>query len=199
MSFVASAAASASIPAPPAPPRPPAPPGGAAGAAAVSAAKKRTPSPADSSPDPAISVMFHLSVDFLDQGWWNGLDGLGMESVIETREEGGNNLWVHQFPTRLKFSNVTLTRPLNEDSAKLAQWFMAMVKQVTRSHTATISAVAIRPPGKGKPRIIASWSLLGVVPVRWKGPSFSVESPKMAVETLELAFHGFGPDPAKGE
>ena len=36
-----------------------------------------------------------------------------------------------------------------------------------------------------------SWSLDGVVPVRWTGPAFNVESPKVANETLEMAYHGF--------
>ena len=36
-----------------------------------------------------------------------------------------------------------------------------------------------------------TWTLTGVIPVRWTGPSLSVDSPKVATETLELAHHGF--------
>jgi phage tail-like protein len=197
MSFSASASAGIGappIPAPPRPPAPPAPPG--ALAAAASARSKRTPTANEQLPDPAITIMFHLSVDFLSQGWWNSFEGLSMETVLESREEGGNNLWVHQLPTRLKFSNITLTRPLNEHSSQVARWFMDTMKKVNREMGATIQAVAVKP--RGEPRIIAQWHLLGVVPVRWKGPSFNVDSPKLATETIELAFHGFGPDPAKG-
>ena len=128
--------------------------------------------------------MFHLEVDGLSAGWWNSFEGLGMETAIEPREEGGNNLWVHQFPTRLKFTNVKLSRPVNEDSHKVAVWFEKFLTKLERT-TAYISAV----DGHGK--VIAQWSLRGVVPVRWTGPSFNVESPKMAVETLEIAHHGF--------
>jgi len=135
--------------------------------------------------DPAVSIMFHLSVDNLNAGWWNSFEGLGMETAVEQREEGGNNLWVHQLPTRLKFTNVKLSRPINADSQQIAVWFMSIVKKVERKNTASIKAV----DGDGK--IIAQWDLRGVVPVRWTGPSFNVESPKMATETLELAYHGF--------
>jgi phage tail-like protein len=38
---------------------------------------------------------------------------------------------------------------------------------------------------------LVSWRLNGVIPVKWQGPSFSAESPKVAVETLEIAHHGF--------
>jgi phage tail-like protein len=141
--------------------------------------------------DPAVSIMFHLSVDALSAGWWNSFEGLGMETAIEQREEGGQNLWVHQLPTRLKFTNVKLSRPINEDSQQLASWFMSIVKKVERTSTASIKAV----DATGK--IIAEWNLQGVVPVRWTGPSFNVETPKTATETLELAYHGFAEPAAK--
>ena len=38
---------------------------------------------------------------------------------------------------------------------------------------------------------VFAWVLRGVIPVRWQGPSLSVDSPKVATETLELAHHGF--------
>lgn len=135
--------------------------------------------------DPAVSIRFHLHLDNQTIGWWNSFEGLGMDTGIETREEGGNNAWVHQLPTRLKYTNVKLSRPINEDSGKVAVWFMAIAEKVSRGSTAQIKAV----DGDGK--VIAQWSLNDVVPVRWTGPSFNVESPKTATETLELAFHGF--------
>jgi len=38
---------------------------------------------------------------------------------------------------------------------------------------------------------VLTWALSDVIPVRWTGPSFNSESSKVAVETLELAHHGF--------
>ena len=142
--------------------------------------------------DPAVSIRFQLSLDNQTIGWWNSFEGLGMETAVETREEGGNNSWVHQLPTRLKFSNVKLSRPINQDSEKVALWFMAISQQVKRGSTAQIKAV------DGEGHVIAQWSLNDVVPVRWTGPSFNVESPKVATETIELAFHGFLSPVAKG-
>jgi hypothetical protein len=37
-----------------------------------------------------------------------------------------------------------------------------------------------------------------VIPVRWSGPQLSLDSPKVATETLELAHHGFLPPKAGG-
>lgn len=135
--------------------------------------------------DPAVSIRFHLKVDQLAIGWWNSFEGLGMETAVMQLEEGGNNAYVHQLPTRLKYSNIKLSRPINEESHLVATWFMDIAQVVTRGHNAFIMAV----DGVNKP--IATWELANVVPVRWTGPTFNIESPKMATETLELAFHGF--------
>lgn len=186
-----------SLPArPPTPSMPPIPnptsAASAAKAAAAAGASSKTPKKPDPA-DPAVSIRFHLSLDNQPIGWWTSFDGLGMETAVETREEGGNNMYIHQLPTRLKYSNVKLSRPINQDSALVAVWFMKVVKLRPTNQTAVIQACG----GQTEKEVIAEWSLQNVVPVRWTGPSFSVESPKVATETLELAFHGFLPPVAK--
>ncbi|HET6951370.1 MAG TPA: phage tail protein [Acidimicrobiales bacterium] len=138
----------------------------------------------DTTRDPAVAYMFKVKIDGEDLGLWNSFEGLGMETTIETREEGGNNTFIHQLPGRLKYTNVKISRPVGTDSSKVAKWLSGMATVVTRK-TASISALG--PDNKE----IVSWSLDGVVPVRWTGPAFNVDSPKVAMETLELAYHGF--------
>jgi phage tail-like protein len=141
--------------------------------------------------DPALSVCFSVKIDDEELGSFNSCDGLGCEVVIEQREEGGNNGFVWQLPTRVKYGNVKLTRPVGKDSAKLTAWLVGFATGVTRQ-TATISA---RGPDN---EIVASWSLDGVIPVRWSGPQLSPDSPKVATETVELAHHGFLPPKVGG-
>jgi phage tail-like protein len=134
--------------------------------------------------DPAVAYMFKVEIDGRHLGLWNSFEGLGMETTIETREEGGNNTFVHQLPGRLKYTNVKITRPVGTDSSLVAEWLAGMAAGVRRT-TAMISALG---PDN---REIVSWSLDGVVPVRWTGPAFNVETARVATETLELAYHGF--------
>jgi phage tail-like protein len=134
--------------------------------------------------DPAVSVCFGVTVDRDDLGTFTSCEGLGCEVVVEQREEGGNNTFVWQLPTRLRYPTIKLTRPLGPDTAKLAGWFAGLAAGVKRQ-TATIAAMT------AEGRVVAAWSLDGVIPVRWTGPSFSVDSPKLATETLEIAHHGF--------
>ena len=139
----------------------------------------------------ALSVCFSVKIDDDELGSFNSCDGLGCEVVIEQREEGGNNGFVWQLPTRIKYGNVKLTRPVGKDSAKLTAWLASFATGVTRQ-TATITA-------RGSDNeIVASWSLDGVIPVRWSGPQLSPDSPKVATETVELAHHGFLPPKVGG-
>jgi phage tail-like protein len=136
--------------------------------------------------DPAISVCFEVSIDDDSLGVFNSCEGLGCEFVLEQREEGGNNSMIWQLPTRMKYTNVKLTRPIGADSAKLTKWFAGMVNGVQPT-TMVISAKS-RFDEK-----VAEWSLVGVVPVRWTGPSLNFDTVKVATETLEVAHHGILP------
>jgi phage tail-like protein len=134
--------------------------------------------------DPALSVCFAVKIDDDDLGTFNSCEGLGCEVVIEQREEGGNNAFIWQLPSRLKYTNVKFTRPLGSDTAKVARWFASMSGGVTR-RTATIQVMS------GDGTVVATWELDGVVPVRWTGPTLNFDSPKVATETVEIAHHGF--------
>jgi phage tail-like protein len=137
--------------------------------------------------DPAVSVSFSVSIDSDDVGWFNTCEGLGLEVVIEQREEGGNNAFVWQLPSRIKYSNIKLSRPVGKHSAKLTAWLCSFATGVQR-HTAMITAMT------GDGDVVATWNLDGVIPVRWSGPSLNPDSPKVAIETIELAHHGFLPE-----
>ena len=136
--------------------------------------------------DPAVSVCFKVKIDEFPLGLFNSCEGLGCEIDIEQREEGGNNAMVWQLPTRMKFSNVKLSRPIGEDSVQLTKWFAGMMNGVTPT-TMVISAMTLDQT------VVAEWSLHGVIPVRWTGPSLNLDSPKVATETLEVAHHGILP------
>ena len=135
--------------------------------------------------DPALSISFVVTIDDVPLGSFSSCDGLGAEMVMETREEGGNALFIHQLPTRLKYPNIKLVRPMFPGAKDLAAWF---------THLATAGAT----PGTGRIEArdstetkVAAWGLLGVIPVRWTGPQLNAEQAKVATETLELAHHGF--------
>ncbi|MEU8525923.1 MULTISPECIES: phage tail protein [Streptomyces] len=134
--------------------------------------------------DPAVSVCFMVEIDNINLGAFNSCEGLGCEVVMEQREEGGNNGYVWQLPTRIKYSNIKLSRPVTKDTEKVTGWLSGMIAGVPRK-TAHISAMTVDGT------VVARWSLMDVVPVRWTGPQLNPETVKVATETLEIAHHGF--------
>ena len=153
------------------------------------AAAKGITDPLDPSTDPAVSVCFTVTVDGENLGYFSSCEGLGAEVVMEQREEGGNNSFIWQLPSRIKYTNVKLSRAVGRDSHKITEWLIGFATDVTRK-TACITAMT------GDRQVVASWNLDGVMPVRWSGPSLNLDSPKVAMETLELAHHGFLPQGA---
>jgi phage tail-like protein len=136
--------------------------------------------------DIAVSYLFHVTIDGHDIGMWTECSGLGAQYQIDEYAEGGQNLFSYKLPGRLKYDNVKLKRPIDEQSSRLAFWFT----------TVNTNAVAARSTAKitvFDPNLdeVASWQLADVLPVRWTGPSFNVTSNAMAMEELELAYHGF--------
>jgi phage tail-like protein len=134
--------------------------------------------------DVAVSVCFIVFIDWMPLGAFNSCDGLGVEVVVEQREEGGNNTMVHQLPTRLKYPNIRLTRPLTWQCNLTLLWFRTFAKKYSK-HTATIEAHT----STGMP--IGVWHLEGVMPVKWNGPRLDHTQNAYASETIELAHNGF--------
>ena len=137
----------------------------------------------------AVAVAFKVTIEREKElGWFTSCEGLGCEIVVEQREEGGNTPFIHQLPGRIKYTNLKLTRVVNDkDSDKVPRWISEIaLKGVTRT-TAVVEART------AEGTLVAHWNLQGVIPVRWTGPSLSVDSNKPATETLELAHHGFLP------
>jgi phage tail-like protein len=138
--------------------------------------------------DPATSLRFNVTVDHVDIGSFTACEGLAAEYETTEYMEGGQNGYVHRLPVRMKYAPVKLTRPIDARSdggtGGLAAWFSQQKRAVTRK-TASITAV----DGRGKK--IAQWNLVDAYPVKWTGPSLTIDGNAIPKESLELAHNGF--------
>ncbi|MDH6108478.1 phage tail-like protein [Kitasatospora sp. MAP12-15] len=134
----------------------------------------------------ATSVFFRLTIGGNDLGEFATCAGLGAQVEIEQYAEGGNNGFSWQLPGRITWSNITLTRAVTADTTKIARWLDEIVRRVEPKDG---EIVALRPDLSR----IVSWQVLGIVPVRWQGPSFDPANSEAAVETLEIAHAGLRP------
>jgi phage tail-like protein len=136
--------------------------------------------------DLAVSYLFHVTIDGHDTGMWTECSGLSAQYDIQEYEEGGQNMYAYKLPGRLKYTNVKLKRPLDENSKVVAQWFsMVHVAAAAARSTAKITVFDLNLDE------VTSWQLADVLPVKWSGPSFSTTGTNLATEELEIAHHGF--------
>ena len=136
-------------------------------------------------PDPGVAYLFEVQIDGHSIGLWTECTGLVAQYQIEEYEEGGQNMFVHKLPGRLKFENIKLKRALDGQSGKVASWFASVHHS---SVVRTTASITLLDPELEK---VADWHLMDVVPVRWSGPSLNAGQNAVAEEELELAHHGF--------
>jgi phage tail-like protein len=135
----------------------------------------------DPSADSVLSIYFALEIDTVDLGVFTSCEGLSIDMQVEEREDGGGGMTVFQLPGRPKYSNLQVRRPIGPDTAKTMAWFQSMLRGVKPS---TAQLAALSPSGE----VVIAWSLTGVIPAKWTGPSFDVLNPTPVTETLELAY-----------
>src|ERR1051326_3461772 len=108
----------------------------------------------------ALGLRFHVRIDGRDFGNWEKCDGLSVEYDMHDHHEGGQNMFVHRLPGRVKYQNIRLTRPIDASSSEITAW-MASVALRLIPGTAEIAVL----DGSGSQ--VASWFVAGVFPVRW--------------------------------
>ncbi|GHC44393.1 phage tail protein [Streptomyces cinnamoneus] len=132
----------------------------------------------------AVSSLFQLSIGDHAMGSFTSCEGLGCAMDVEERCEGGANGHVWHLPTRLRYSNIVLSRPLSRQTTLVWDWLRRQVHEPARMPGRLVVLGPDRKP-------LVTWLLDGVLPVRWTGPSLDAEQSQPARETLELAHNGF--------
>ena len=106
----------------------------------------------------------------------------GLESTLETETylEGGINNRVHQFPSRLTYSNIVLERGMSLGDG-LWLWHKEFIegKGTRRDGFITLMNEGRLP--------IKTWTFKNGLPVKWSGPTLNAQDSAISIETLEIA------------
>ncbi len=134
--------------------------------------------------DPFLAFNFLVELDDLVVGGFSEVSGLQAEIEVYDYREGGLNEYIHRLagPTRYPV-NLTLKRGLMETDA-LAGWLAQVTQGIVQRRNGSI--VLLDAAGQEAAR----WNFVAAYPVRWQGPNLQAVSAAVAVETLELAYHG---------
>jgi phage tail-like protein len=135
-------------------------------------------------PDPLMAFRFLVMVEGQLVGAFSEVTGLQAEVDVLELEEGGENGFVHKLPGRARHGNLTLKRGVV--TLDLWRWFADVA--AGRPDRRTV-AVAVLPEDGIDPPL--RFVFESAVPVRWTGPELRAEQSTVAMETVELAHHGF--------
>jgi len=133
--------------------------------------------------DVYAAYRFWVEINGMTEAAFSECSGLQVETEIFEWEEGGLNSYKHRLPGRIKFTNLVLKRGIA--TPDLWQWYYETTQGTIKRRN--ISLILYGYAGKPEVR----WNVSGVIPVKWSGPTFKTGSTEAAVESIELAHHGF--------
>lgn len=118
----------------------------------------------------------------------------GLESDIEIEEhaEGGENEFVRKFPGRRRQGELVLRRGIV--GLELWQWFQQQEPGKVKPKSIAITVEAFKKNERG-----LVFELEGAFPKKWQGPQLNAAQSAVAIETLEIVYHGIRVDPEKPE
>lgn len=140
--------------------------------------------PLASRTDPYLGARFFVEIEGVDQGGFTECSGLQAEVEVTDYQEGGNNGYIHKMAGRTKFTNVVLKRGVT-DSTALWDWFQEVSRgKIERKDVSVVLY-------NSEQEEVRRWNLREAFPTKWVGPAFNATTPAVAIESLELAHHGF--------
>jgi phage tail-like protein len=110
----------------------------------------------------------------------------GLEATVEVFEykEGGVNEYVHKFPTRASFANITLKHGVIYLYDDLWSWHNDFVQGKGKRKDGLIVLLdESRKPAK-------VWKFKRGIPMKWSGPALNASQSSVAIESLEIAHEG---------
>lgn len=133
---------------------------------------------------PAAAIHFGVTIDGVGALSFTRCEGLSAQFDMFEWAEGGRNSHNHMLPGRMTYGPVTLTRPIDASSGRLAAWFTTVTHYGPTPNTMKVTAYYQLKP-------IAEWHLVDAWPQAYSGPVFDINDENIATESLTVVHHGF--------
>lgn len=133
--------------------------------------------------DPFRGFRFLVEIDGITSGGFARVKGLSREVKFESYREGGVNEYEHKLVSQVSFPVLVFERGLA--ASDLWGWAQATADGEIRRRNLRISL----NDESGQPAW--AWKVSSALPVKWTLSDLDGSSPNVAMESLELAHHGF--------
>jgi phage tail-like protein len=131
-----------------------------------------------------IGTIASTANNFLVGGGFSECSGLESTMQVEEYAEGGENRYVHKFPTRMTHSNIMLKRGITPLAEDLWNWHMDYVNgNGKRRDGVIVLCDELRLPLK-------TWTFSRGLPLKWTGPTLNAAQSTIAIESLEIMHEG---------
>ena len=135
---------------------------------------------------PFLTARFVLDIG-TGSGSFSKCAGLAGEVSVEEYQEGGENRFVHRFPSRASFPNLVLSQGAGP-ARGLWEWFYEFY--VTGTITPRDGTVVLYSTVDGSLEPVRVWAFTRGWPVKLAGPDLDAQSSSVAIDALEIAHHG---------
>lgn len=143
-------------------------------------------SPKDPGQVIASTSSFRLTIEddkIAELGLWTQVSGLEVSWASCEHKVGDNNdIWV--CAGRVKYNNLTLTRPVCKSSAEVQRW----LKDTSRDTKPCTAGIALVDADGSD---LMAWKIRACFPLSWKLTPFETTGTKPVIETLQLVHSGF--------
>ncbi len=105
---------------------------------------------------------------------------------VDPWKEGGQNTFTHKLPKRVDMGTVRLKHGLTSEM-KLLEWYFLVLEGKMAAAKRQMDVELLAPMGYAA----MIWSFYDAFPIKWSGPLLKSDSTGIAIDEIEIAFHGF--------
>jgi len=105
---------------------------------------------------------------------------------LDSWQEGGQNTYTHKLPKRVALGTVRLKHGLTSEMA-LLEWYFDVLTGDMESAKRQMNVELLAPMGYAA----MIWSFYNAFPVKWSGPLLKSDAQGIAIDEIEVAYHGF--------
>lgn len=141
---------------------------------------------------PPVGFHFKVEVQGLpandDDVRFTEVSGLTLEMGVEEVPEGGENRFIHKFPTRTKYSELVLKRGLLRNS-EIISW----IRQCLEDYDIKLKTIVIKLLNEEHQPLI-TWHVVNAYPTKWTVGDFNAANNAVVIETLQFYYQYFRMD-----